>query len=98
MPLKGALGEMARVLRPGGRTVVHDFDWESQFCDSPSKDTTRKIALSFCDGMKTGWIGRRLPRLFREIGMTYSSVSFRHGNVRFPPTFVGWTCCPGRRC
>jgi ubiquinone/menaquinone biosynthesis C-methylase UbiE len=72
-----ALSEMARVLRPGGRMVVQDFDWESQFCDSPYKDTTRKIALSFCDGIKNGWIGRSLPRLFREVGMADVSVSFR---------------------
>jgi ubiquinone/menaquinone biosynthesis C-methylase UbiE len=72
-----ALSQMARVLRPGGRMAVQDFDWESQFCDSPYKDTTRKIALSFCDSMKDGWIGRRLPRLFREVGLTDISVSFQ---------------------
>jgi ubiquinone/menaquinone biosynthesis C-methylase UbiE len=78
-----ALTEMARVLKPGGRMVVHDFDWESQFCDSPFKETTRKIALSFCDGMKNGWIGRCLPRLFREIGMTDISVSLRTITVTY---------------
>jgi ubiquinone/menaquinone biosynthesis C-methylase UbiE len=74
---KQALSEMARVLRPGGRMAVHDFDWESQFCDSPYKDTTRKIANSFCDGLKNGWIGRQLPRIFREVGMTDVSISFQ---------------------
>ena len=78
-----ALAEMARVLKPGGRMVVHDFDWESQFCDSPYKDTTRRIALSFCDGMKNGWIGRCLPRLFREVGMTGISVSFRTVTITY---------------
>jgi hypothetical protein len=68
---------MVRVLRPGGRMAVQDFDWESQFCDSPNKETTRKIMLSLCDGMKNGWIGRRLPRLFREVGMTDISVCFQ---------------------
>lgn len=73
---KQALSEMARVLRSGGRMAVLDFDWDSQFCDSPYKDTTRKIATSFSDGMKNGWIGRQLPRLFREVGMTDVSITF----------------------
>jgi ubiquinone/menaquinone biosynthesis C-methylase UbiE len=78
-----ALSEMARVLRLGGRMAVLDFDWETQFCDSPYKDTTRKIALSFCDGIKNGWIGRCLPRLFGEIGMTGSSVSFHTVTITY---------------
>jgi ubiquinone/menaquinone biosynthesis C-methylase UbiE len=65
-----AIHEMSRVLKPAGRMAVFDFDWESQFCDSPYRDVTRKIALSFCDSMKNGWIGRRLPRFFRDAGMT----------------------------
>ena len=72
-----ALSEMARVLRRGGRMAVVDFDWESQFCDSPYKATTRTIALSFCDSMRNGWIGRRLQRLFRQVGMADIAVSFR---------------------
>ena len=72
-----ALSEMARVLKPGGRMAVADFDWETQFCDSPHRDLTRRIALSFCDGMKNGWIGRQLPRLYGEIGMTEVAVSLQ---------------------
>lgn len=67
---KPALSEMARVLRPQGCLVVQDFDWETQFCDSSEKETTRKIALSYCDTFSNGWIGRSLPRLFREAGLT----------------------------
>ena len=70
-----ALAEMARVLRPGGRMAVQDFDWETQFCDSPYQETTRRILVSFCDAMKNGWVGRRLPRLFREAGMTGITTS-----------------------
>ncbi len=72
-----AISEMTRVLRPGGRMAVLDMDWDTQFCDSPYKETTRKIVLSFSDSMKNGWIGRRLPRMFREAGMTDVAVSFR---------------------
>jgi ubiquinone/menaquinone biosynthesis C-methylase UbiE len=64
-----AIAEMARVLVPGGRISVLDFDWETQVCDSPYKETTRTIALTFCDGMKNGWIGRRMPRLFASHGI-----------------------------
>jgi ubiquinone/menaquinone biosynthesis C-methylase UbiE len=78
-----ALSEMSRVLRHRGCMAVHDFDWETQFCDSPYKDTARKIALSFCDGLKHGWIGRRLPRLFREIGMTEIAVSYKTVTITY---------------
>lgn len=80
---KRALSEMARVLRRGGRVAVQDFDWETQFCDSPHQETTRKIALAFCDSMKNGWIGRRLPRLFREVGMTDVKVKFETVTVTY---------------
>jgi len=69
-----AIAEMARVLAPGGRLSVFDFDWETQICDSPYKETTRTIALTFCDGMKNGWIGRRMPRLFASHGIADVAV------------------------
>jgi ubiquinone/menaquinone biosynthesis C-methylase UbiE len=69
-----AIAEIARVLAPGGRVSVFDFDWETQFCDSPHKETTRTIALTFCDGMKNGWIGRRMPRLFKSHGIADVAV------------------------
>jgi ubiquinone/menaquinone biosynthesis C-methylase UbiE len=78
-----ALSEMARVPRPGGCMAVHDFDRETQFCDSPYKDITRRVALSFCDGLKNGWIGRCLPRLFREIGMTKVTVSYQTATLTY---------------
>jgi ubiquinone/menaquinone biosynthesis C-methylase UbiE len=65
-----ALAEMVRVVRPSGKVVVFDFDWDAVFVDSPYKGTTRKIVHAFCDGIKHGWIGRSLPRMFHAAGLT----------------------------
>ena len=70
-----AFAEMARAIRRGGRLSVFDFDWETQIVDSPYTETTRLITRSFCDNFKNGWIGRRLPRLFKQHGMTDVSIA-----------------------
>lgn len=65
-----ALSEMVRVTKPSGRISVFDFDWDTFVIDSPDKTTTRAVVTAFSDGIRNGWIGRALPRLFRENGMT----------------------------
>jgi ubiquinone/menaquinone biosynthesis C-methylase UbiE len=59
-----AVAEMARVVRPGGKVVVFDMEWGMMFVDSPYPETTRTILQAFSDGMRHGWIGRSLPRVF----------------------------------
>jgi ubiquinone/menaquinone biosynthesis C-methylase UbiE len=49
-----AFAEMVRVIRPGGRLSVFDFDWETQFVDSLCHETTRLITRSLCDSVKNG--------------------------------------------
>jgi ubiquinone/menaquinone biosynthesis C-methylase UbiE len=70
-----AFAEMVRVIRRGGRLSVFDFDWETQIIDSPYTQTTRQITRSFCDSFKNGWIGRRLPRLFKQHAMIDISIT-----------------------
>jgi ubiquinone/menaquinone biosynthesis C-methylase UbiE len=41
-----AIAEMARVLAPGGRISVFDFDWETQVCDSPYRETTARSSTA----------------------------------------------------
>jgi ubiquinone/menaquinone biosynthesis C-methylase UbiE len=79
-----AFAEMVRVIRPGGRLSVFDFDWETQFIDSPYPETTRLITRSFCDSFKNGWIGRRLPRLFKRHAMTDVLVTPRTVMITYP--------------
>lgn len=57
---------MVRVTREGGRVAVFDFDWDILIIDHPDKETTRTIILSYSDSIRNGWIGRQLPRLFKE--------------------------------
>jgi len=79
-----AFAEMVRVIRPHGRLSVFDFDWETQFVDSPYQETTRRITRSFCDSFKNGWIGRRLPRLFKQHSMTDVSITPRTIMIPYP--------------
>jgi ubiquinone/menaquinone biosynthesis C-methylase UbiE len=69
-----ALTEMVRVTRRGGRIVVFDFDWDTLIIDHPDKETTRTIVLSYSDSIRNGWIGRQLPRLFKEHHLEVRSI------------------------
>ena len=69
-----ALTEIVRVSRPGGRIVVFDFDWDTLIIDHPGKETTRTIVLSYSDSIRNGWIGRQLPRLFKEQHLEMLSI------------------------
>jgi ubiquinone/menaquinone biosynthesis C-methylase UbiE len=69
-----ALTEMVRVTRPGGRIAVFDFDWDTMIIDHPDKEATRTIVLSYSDSIRNGWIGRQLPRLFKEQRLELVSI------------------------
>ena len=62
------------VTRPGGRIAVFDFDWDTLIIDHPDKETTRTIVLTYLDSIRNGWIGRQLPRLFKEKHVEVLSV------------------------
>jgi len=69
-----ALTEMVRVTRPGGRIAAFDFDWDTLMIDNPDKETTRTFVLSHSDSIQNGWIGRQLPRLFKEQSLEGLSI------------------------
>jgi len=70
----GALAEMVRVTRPDGRIVAFDFDWDTLIIDHPDKQTTRDVVLTYSDSIHNGWVGRQLPRLFRQQRLEVLSV------------------------
>jgi hypothetical protein len=66
---------MLRVTRPGGRVVVFEVDFETLTIDADDRMLARRILHTWCDGFKNGWLGRSLPRIFRELGLREISVT-----------------------
>jgi hypothetical protein len=64
-----AVAEMTRVTRPGGRITVVDIDAGATVIDSADRQLTRTIVSTLADTYRNGWIGRQLPRLFRDAGL-----------------------------
>lgn len=66
---RGALAEMARVLRPGGRVVVNGPDVDAWTIDATDREVTRKVLHYACDFETNGWVGRQLAGLCAESGL-----------------------------
>jgi ubiquinone/menaquinone biosynthesis C-methylase UbiE len=65
-----AVPELARVLRPGGRLGVFDFDADMTIFTHPDRVLTRRIVAAAADASAVdGWLVRRLPLLFRRAGL-----------------------------
>lgn len=61
-----AVAEMVRVARPGARIVAADADMDLTVIELPDRALVRKMIHAACDQMQQGWIGRQMPRLFRQ--------------------------------
>ncbi|MFF3554727.1 methyltransferase domain-containing protein [Streptomyces tsukubensis] len=70
------LAEVRRVLRPGGRLVLAEPDWDSLALDHTDLDAARAYTRHITDRIvRNGIIGRQLPRLVREAGFVVPSVT-----------------------
>ncbi|MDT0414800.1 methyltransferase domain-containing protein [Streptomyces sp. DSM 41982] len=70
-----ALAEIRRVLRPGGRLVMGEPDWDSLAIDHPDLGLARAYTRHVADRIvRNGVIGRQLPRLAREAGFAVRGV------------------------
>ena len=66
---RGAVAELARVARPGAWIVAAEPDHETSVVDVPDRGLTRRLINYRGDQIRNPWMGRQLPRLFREAGL-----------------------------
>src|SRR4029079_3473778 len=74
------VGEMSRVLGPGGQLVAYGNDWETLTVDAADRALTRTVLNACGDRFPSGWIGRQLVPLFLQGGL--------RDVVAFPKTLV----------
>lgn len=64
-----AVSEMVRVLKPGGRIVDFDPDWELVALDSDDLSLTRKLVTRRAASLPSASVGRKLYAFYREAGL-----------------------------
>jgi SAM-dependent methyltransferase len=69
-----ALLEAKRVLARGGRLVVVDSDWGTLSIASRQLAIERRLVGLHASRLASGFVGRMLPRLVHEAGLTRTSV------------------------
>ena len=82
--LQRVLEEMLRVVRPGGHMVLYDLDYGGVVVDAPDCELTRRIGQILTDSAPHGWVGRQLPRFFREKGLLDITISSHSVLLSFP--------------
>jgi ubiquinone/menaquinone biosynthesis C-methylase UbiE len=66
---RAAFEEMVRVTKAGGTVQIIDRDWGLVAVEADNQAVTRKILDHICTKIRNGWIGRRVPVLFRDCGL-----------------------------
>ena len=72
-----AIGEMARVVRPGGMLVAAEPDWGTLVIDSGEPATAAEVAAAAGRRLRSGLVGRSLRRLFLDAALGDVAVAAR---------------------
>jgi ubiquinone/menaquinone biosynthesis C-methylase UbiE len=83
---RGAVAEMARVVRTGGRLVALEPDWETLVISCQQEDTTRAVRDEMLASTMSPTVGRNLGQYFADAGMALETVEAKALVIRDPAT------------
>jgi ubiquinone/menaquinone biosynthesis C-methylase UbiE len=64
-----AIGELARVVRPGGRVVAFELDYGATLVDLPDGGAAQRVLDALGHTVAHRWMGRALARAFHQAGL-----------------------------
>lgn len=69
------VGELRRVVRPGGWIVCVEVDWETLVIHPGDRVVTRQVVQANVERQLDGWMGRRLVSMLRDCGLVNVEVT-----------------------